>query len=191
MNKIHVISMAKLRHNCYKCKFCKLYSLTIEYFQSRDALFKLQVVLQLQCNNGFFACYWIAMKISRAMETLIFLIAIVIDQATHDCAILKFAWCSGWIIVASKWKKFVVAIKMCVIKIGEKYKPYLYLPFFLSEQTVEMTVNKEDFSFFLSFFDDDIRKMRKTVIINNIFRVFIACRRRLFACSEIQTNTDY
>lgn len=175
MNKIHVILMTQnsVRRNCYKCKFCKLYSLTIEYFQLRDALFKLQVVLQLQCNNGFFACYWIA-KISRAMETLIFLIAIVIDQATHElcnievCLMFRLDYCCE-----SKWKKFVVDKNVCNQN-WRKATLYLYLSFSIWWRTNRNDDKQRRLFFFLFWMM--IRKMRKTVIINNIFRVFIACR---------------
>lgn len=61
---------------------------------------------------------------------------------------------------------------MCLIKIGVHF---IFIFLSLSdEEQIEMTINKEDFSFFL--FLMMIQKMRKTMIINNIFCVFIACR---------------
>lgn len=139
----------------------------------------LQVVLQLQCNNGFFTYYWIAMKKPCAMETLIFLIAIVIDQATHDCDIevcLMFRLDYWRQVNGNVSKKFVVMIKMwSIIKIDEKRT--LHFPFSIWQRTNDRNDSKKELFFFLM----TIWKMHKTMtIINNISRVFIACRSLLW-----------
>lgn len=114
----------------------------LNYLQSHDPFSTAGRICNCDVITDPSTYYWIAMKKPRAMETLIFLIAIVIDQGTHDwSAILKFVsfgldyfWRQ---VNGNVSKKFLVVIKMwSIIKIDEKRTLHLYFPFD-KEQTMK------------------------------------------------------